>query len=283
MKIRHIYRKLGGGYMFSLYMLVSDEWSGIFFIILSFIAILYGVLIKRATNLKLCSSKPLIFYTGLFLTYLTINSPLTILSHLYFSSHMLFMSIHYFIIPPLLLLGIPLSLYKYLKQFKLIRWIKYLLIQPVPALYSFAILFFVYHFQMILQTFTQYPYIHKIYLYLLFYLSMNMWRPLVYPTINQVKQKKSFIFKSSLLLMPACLFFIFTGVLNGVGHLPLQGQLTATLCLPNSDAISYLVPINNKYDPLLAALLMLAIHKVSLMSIVKFEHRLRKGIARKLL
>ncbi|MBO0994735.1 cytochrome c oxidase assembly protein, partial [Bacillus sp. SD088] len=97
--------------MFSMYVLVSDEWSGIFLSILVCIAILYGILIKQATNLKLSSPQPLIFFLGLCLTYLIIESPLSILSHLLFSSHMLFMSIHYFIIPPLLLLGIPPSVY----------------------------------------------------------------------------------------------------------------------------------------------------------------------------
>lgn len=259
-----------------MYVLVSDEWSVTFLSILVCIAILYGFLIKQATNLKLYSPQPLIFLLGLCLTYLIIESPLSILSHLLFSSHMFFMSIHYFIIPPLLLLGIPPSVYVYLNQFKMIGWIKHLRIQPTLALYLFSILFFTYHFQMILQTFTQFPFIHKIYMHLLFYLSVNMWYPLVYSTISHMEQKKSFVLKSSLLLMPACLFFILIGILNETSHLPLQGQLTASLCLPTTDVISDLLPINAKYDPLIAGILMLAIHKISLMGIMKYEHRLRK-------
>lgn len=263
--------------MFSMYVLVSDEWSGIFLFILVCIAILYSILIKQATNLKLFSPQPLIFFFGLCLAYLIIESPLSTLSHLLFSSHMLFMAVHYFIIPPLLLLGIPHSVYVYLNQIKMFSWIRYLRIQPTLALYLFSILFFIYHVQMIMQTFTQIPFIHKIYIDLLFYLSINMWYPLVYSTIRHVKQKKSFVRKSSLLLMPACLFFILIGILNETSHLPLQGQLTATLCLPTTDVIRDLLPINAKYDPLIAGILMLVIHKISLMGIMKYEHKLQKN------
>lgn len=261
--------------MFSFYILVSDEWSGIFFMILVFIALLYGTLIKQGTNLKLYSPQPLIFFFSLCVAYLIIESPLSILSHLLFSSHMVFMSIHYFIIPPLLLLGIPPTLYAYLNHINKMRWIRRLFISPIPALYSFSVLFFAYHFQMLLQTFSQYSVIHKIYIHLLFYLSINMWRPIVYPPANQMKPKKSFIYKSSLLLMPACLYFIVTGIWNGVGHLPL-GQLTASLCLPTTDAIDILLPLHNKSDPLIAGILMLVIRKVSLMGTMKYGYKLQK-------
>ncbi|WP_369293410.1 cytochrome c oxidase assembly protein, partial [Alkalihalophilus pseudofirmus] len=51
--------------------------------------------------------QPFLFFSSLILFYLTTGSPFAALSHLTFSSHMVQMSILFFIFPPLFLLGIP--------------------------------------------------------------------------------------------------------------------------------------------------------------------------------
>lgn len=255
--------------MLSMYMLVSGEWNVPFLIGLIFIACLYGGLIKRFTIIKLYHRQPILFLLGLMLVYLTMGSPLSTISHLSFSFHMFFMSIHYFIIPPLLLLGIP---YPFLQQIQKKPYINKLLPPTHVALYSFALLFFAYHLQMTLQIFSQYPSLHTSYMLLLFYLSFPMWSPLLTPKQYNKKGKGSYAFKSGLLIMPACFFFIFAGILGGIGGLPLHTELNAALCLPSdftpSDLLSF--PFNSRLDQSAAGILMLGMHKLGLMITTRF-------------
>jgi putative membrane protein len=132
---------------------------------------------------------------------------------------------------------------------------------PLFALFAFAILFFIYHLQMTLQMFSQYPLIHTGYMLLLFYLSFLMWWPLLSP---QYKRKKNYAFKSSLLIMPACFYFIIAGVLGGISGLPLHTELNATLCLPSDYTPADLLPFpfNSRMDQLMAGILMMGMHKL---------------------
>ena len=246
--------------MLSMYMLVSGEWNMSFLIGLMIIACLYGSLLSRFTAIKLYHKQPIFFFTGLLLVYVTMGSPLSTISHLSFSFHMFFMSIHYFIIPPLLLLGIP---YPFFQQMDKKPWIKKLCFPSNIALYTFALLFFSYHLQITLNLFSQYPTIHTSYMVLMFYLSFIIWWPLLSPHQYSKVGKKAYAFKSSLLIMPACFFFIFSGILGGIGSLPLHTELNATLCLPSNFSPSDLLPFpfNSRIDQSAAGILMIGMHK----------------------
>lgn len=107
------------------------------------IAGLYLLLYKYVMKVKIYHQQPLLFFCSLLLLYVTIGSPLASISHLSFSFHMIQMSILFFIIPPLLLLGIPKQLWL---QIRGLRWLKG--ISPFAALCAFAVLFFIYHFRL---------------------------------------------------------------------------------------------------------------------------------------
>ena len=65
--------------------------------------------------------KAILFFLSLALLFLIIGTPLAALSHLSFSLHMLQMSLLYFIIPPLILAGIPERLFEKLLKIPIIK------------------------------------------------------------------------------------------------------------------------------------------------------------------
>ncbi|MBO1912900.1 cytochrome c oxidase assembly protein, partial [Microvirga sp. 3-52] len=126
--------------MLVIYSLVAHDWNILFFLGLVGVIIVYSVLLRRFTEIKLHSIQPCLFLIGIILVYLSMGSPLSTMSHLSFSTHMIFMSIHYFIIPPLLLIGTPYSLFLQIENHPWRRFTEKLFIPPSFALYIFALL-----------------------------------------------------------------------------------------------------------------------------------------------
>lgn len=191
------------------------------------------------------------------------------MSHLSFSTHMIYMSIHYFIIPPLLLLGTPYSFIEQIENHPWRRWVERLFLPPYFALYIFALLFFMYHLPPILQAFSQYSLVHTSYMLFLLYLSFVIYWPIISPSPSQrldEKGRKEYAVKSGLLLMPACSYFILMGLLGGMFSLPPNFKISAALCLPSNFDLTELLSfsINSRIDQILAGILMLGIHKLGL-------------------
>nr|WP_083953993.1 cytochrome c oxidase assembly protein [Cytobacillus eiseniae] len=233
-------------------------------------AVLYGLSLNRLPDIKLYHKQPRFFFLSLGLLYVTIGSPLTTISHLSFSLHMMQMSILYFIIPPLLLVGIPNQLFQRIRKTAIAGRIGKWILTPKIALIIFAVMFLMYHLPVVLHVFTQNPFVHNGYIYLLFLLSFSMWWPIVSPDPKQRLgdgQKKQYVFLSGVLLMPACLLFVISALLDGANN-PFLTQITALLCMPSQSISIHILPtpFNTKYDQAMAGFLMLGIHKMSLMA-----------------
>lgn len=231
------------------------EWNFPLSFILAIVAILYALSLKHFTNIKIYHVRPILFFTSIFLIFLMIGSPLSLISHLSFSFHMIQMSILYFIVPPLLLFGIPI-------KFK-VKVLSHL------ALILFAIMFFLYHLPFVLQTLYRFSYLHIGYTVLLFILAILMWWPIV--KMND----KRFAFLSGLLLTPACLLLIINGMMGGITNPFLQG-LTLSLCLPEHINLADLLPfqINPRLDQIAGGIVMMALHKFGLMLISHLSQHL---------
>jgi len=234
------------------------EWNFTLLFILAIIAILYALLLKYFTNVKIYHLRPILFFISLSLFFLMIGSPLSVISHLSFSFHMIQMSILYFIVPPLFLLGIPE---------RLIRW-NFIFFASF-ALVSFAVLFFLYHMPFVLQTLYQFSLLHKGYTALLFILAVFMWWPIV------MRRNKRFALISGLLLTPACLLFIVNGIMGGISNPFLQG-LALNLCLPEHIDVGNLLPIsiNPRIDQVAGGTVMMGLHKFGLMFITHISRHL---------
>ncbi|MBS4219687.1 cytochrome c oxidase assembly protein [Bacillus sp. FJAT-49711] len=229
------------------------EWNFPLLFILAIIAILYALLLKHLTIIKIYHVRSILFFISISLFYLVIGSPLSVISHLSFSFHMIQMSILYFIIPPLFILGIPV-------KFKL-NVLAYI------SLFLFAILFFLYHLPFVLQTLYQISYVHKGYTSLLFVLAILMWWPVV------KLGNKRFAVWSGFLLTPACLLFIVNGIMGGITNPFLQG-FALSLCLPEHINVADLLPfqMNPSVDQISSGIVMMGLHKFGLTLISRFTY-----------
>ncbi|MBO1005687.1 cytochrome c oxidase assembly protein [Pseudogracilibacillus auburnensis] len=241
-------------------------------LLIAIITLYFGFFIqnKQVTT----SLEALFFLTGIVILYLATGSPLLTISYLSFSLHMIQMSLLFFIIPPLILLGIPYHLYNHFNKSKLIQAIGKMTIPPRLALTLFAIFLLLYHLPFVQAYISQQPILQKCYLTLLFFLSFRMLWPIASPNpalrFSKIEMNK-YVLQSGLFIMPACLFFIIGALFEGMSN-PFLHQLATHLCMPADANAIYLLPppFNTKYDQAMAGLLMMALHKFGLM----FTHRL---------
>ncbi|MFC7747428.1 cytochrome c oxidase assembly protein [Lentibacillus kimchii] len=255
------------------------EWGYPLLGFLCCIAISYVFLVKRYTQLKLRNMKPLLFLVGLGLLYITAGSPLADISQLSLSLHMTQMSVLYFLIPPILFLGIPDQLFNHVSQVLKSNRISKLFFAPKIALYVFAALFFMYHLPFVITILSKSAPIHSGYIFVLFLLSLGMWWPIAAPDSNQRlcrSEMKRYAFLSGIILMPACLWLILLAVID-MGNSSSISQTTAPYCSPSqADSFSLLpFPFNTKFDQLMAGIVMLGLHKTGLMVTFKLGDKFR--------
>lgn len=253
-------------------------WNWPLLLTLLGIVALYLFAVHRYAKGKTILLQPFCFFTGCLLLLLVVVSPFAIISHVSFSLHMIQMSILYFIVPPLLLLGIPEQLLHRLPRLPKSSWLK---MNPFPrniALYTFASLFLLYHTPFILTFLVGHPLLQNSYLLLLFALSFGMWHPIASPDpllrLCTCKMKQ-YAFRSGLAITPACLLFIGAAILENTSN-PLLMQLTAHICIPSSSGKPPILPspFNTKYDQLLAGILMMGLHKFSLAMALRLERKI---------
>ncbi|WCF08790.1 cytochrome c oxidase assembly factor CtaG [Paenibacillus thiaminolyticus] len=156
--------------------------------------------------------KKLMFISGVLLLYLAQGGPLNIMSHMMLTFHMLMMAITYIIVPPLILLGVPAWLWKYLLDRKPLRRLKGFM-HPILMAVMFNALFSFYHVPAIHDYVMTHYAVHVVYYIVLFIASMIMWWPIVVPVpewviLSDVK-KMGYIFLNGMLITPACALIIF--------------------------------------------------------------------------
>lgn len=246
------------------------------------LAVLYVFLLLAFTKIKPHQKQPLLFFLSLAIMCINFGSPLAAISHLSSSLHMLQLSILYFIIPPLFLLGIPDSLLRTFGSPSLWKRMNKYCLPPIAALYAFGALFLLYHIPVVLTSISQNSIVHNGYLFVLLVLSFRMWQPITTP--NQKNggpsgQNKRYLFLSGLVLMPACLLFIITALIGGMEN-PLLTELTVNLCISPSQLSSLNIlpsPFYTNLDQMVAGIVMLGMHKFGLILTVRLEKKVKKG------
>jgi putative membrane protein len=154
------------------------------------------------------------FYGGLLTVFIAYGTPIEDLGHDYlFSAHMLSMGLIYLVMPPLLIIGVPVWVYRRVLELPVIRSIFKFLTHPLIAILLFNIFFSMYHVPGIFNFMSNHMVLHLCYHYLLILFSVFMWWPIVCP-VSEIDylselQKMGYIFANGVLLTPACALIIF--------------------------------------------------------------------------
>lgn len=258
--------------------LLADQltWNIPLLVLTILLTSMYILYVKRNPSPNTKFVQPILFLIGIWLLYFIIGSPLLALSYLSFSLHMIQMSFLFFIIPPLILLGIPESFYEKVEASPLKKKMNAMILTPKLALISFAVLFLLYHLPNVLSVITDYPGLQKTYVILLFLLSFRMVWPIASPNPRDrflTDKRKKYLWQSSMYIMPACMIFIISALLGSMNN-PFLGEVATHLCLPADRTIQVLpAPFNTKYDQMLAGVFMIGLHKIGLMVTCKLEKK----------
>lgn len=254
--------------IYDLLLLEKNIWNlPLLITLLCFLVVYISYSIRKSIDMKKIS----LFCFGLALVYITIGSPLAMISRLSFSLHMIQMSVLYFIIPPMLISSIPPFYIKHPHLKSRIQKLHRYLLTPKMALACFSVLFLIYHFPLTITFMTQHPMLQSSLHVILFVLACRMWWPLASPSTYQHQYNlKKYSYLSGILIMPACLIFIVSALFNQTNNSFLS-EFTAFLCLPATAEPLQLLPypFQTNIDQMMAGIFMLGIHKMSLAVTVK--------------
>lgn len=154
------------------------------------------------------------FVFSMMVYYVAMGSPIVLLAHELFSIHMLQMSLLYFVVPPLLLLGLPTYLLRLLFKWNWMGNGFSLFVKPLTSLFLFNGLISLYHIPVIFDAIMSRGIYHIISHIILFVAALLMWWPILapIPEINLLKplHRIALIFGNGILLTPACAIITFT-------------------------------------------------------------------------
>lgn len=184
-----------------------------------------------------------LFVIGALCLYLAQGGPVELLGHMMFSFHMVSMALSYLVAPPLLMLGVPLWVWK-----MIVSWLQrsplrhlHFLVQPIVAAVVFNGLFSFYHIPVIHDYVMLHFGVHRVYYVVLFFAAILMWWSLVDPLPKEGEaqglKKMGYIFLNMVLLTPACGLIIFAGEeLYATYSDPLIWAKAMGYCIPGDSA-----------------------------------------------
>jgi putative membrane protein len=217
-------------------------WSPYFLAFLLLITCLYFMIVgpwrTRFTNEGPPTRKQKAYFVaGIVLLYICQGSPIDLLGHLIFSAHMIQMAILSFIVPQLLILGIPNWLFERIFQIRPLKAAVTFLTKPLVAIVLFNGLFSFYHVPFIFDLVKSNVFYHAAMTTMIFIAAWMMWWPLLnkmpgWQSLSGLK-KIGYIFADGVLLTPACALIIFAGKpLYATYYDPQMWMKSLALCVP---------------------------------------------------
>lgn len=199
------------------YFSFADLWSPFFLVFMLAVATLYSFVagpwrdrFEGAEPVPI--SRQTAFYLAALLLYIAQGGPLSLLAHLMFTFHMTDMAISYFIVPPMLLYGIPAWLWRAIFRPRFWRPIKFMT-NPIFGLLLFNLLFSFYHIPNIHDWIMLHYVLHGVFYAVLLGAALLNWWQIQCPVPEWAElsslKRLLFIFLNSLLLTPACAMIIF--------------------------------------------------------------------------
>lgn len=153
-----------------------------------------------------------LFVAGMITFYLAQGGPVNLLGHTMFSFHMVSMAMSYLMATPLLILGIPVWLWRAFDRINPFKKLGFLT-HPIVAAVVFNGLFSFYHIPVIHDFVMLNFWVHRLYYLILLIASLLMWWAILNPIPEKDKSsglmKMGYIFLNMVLLTPACGLIIF--------------------------------------------------------------------------
>lgn len=153
-----------------------------------------------------------LFVAGMITFYLAQGGPINLLGHTMFSFHMVSMAMSYLMATPLLILGIPVWLWRAFDKVNPFKKLGFLT-HPIVAAVVFNGLFSFYHIPVIHDFVMLNFWVHRLYYLILLIASLLMWWAILNPIPEKDKSsglmKMGYIFLNMVLLTPACGLIIF--------------------------------------------------------------------------
>ncbi|AQQ53823.1 cytochrome c oxidase assembly factor CtaG [Planococcus lenghuensis] len=219
-------------------------WSPVFIGVLVFLTVLYFLITVKwrhdfAVSQPLKKKEAIAFVSGMVLLYVLKGSPIDLLSHILFSVHMTQMAFFLFLVPPLLIVGIPAWVWQSFIGLPVVRSIFAVMTRPAIALVLFGILFSFYHLPVIFDIIKQDEVYHGLYTLVLFLSAFFMWWPIMntLPDTHKVHGliRVGYIVGSGAMLTPACALIIFSNSAFYATYSDPEAWLQAmALCVPVS-------------------------------------------------
>ncbi|KKI93769.1 cytochrome C oxidase assembly protein [Bacillus sp. SA1-12] len=217
-------------------------WSPYFLVVMILITILYFLIIgpwrsKFKESTPVSTKQKLLFISSIAALYISKGSPVDLLGHIMFSAHMTQMAILYLVVPPLLILGIPVWLWKAMIYRPVIKPLMKLFTNPIIALILFNGVFSLYHVPLVFDFVKTDPVYHAAMTIIIFFTAMFMWFPLLntlpgWKSLTGIK-KVGYIFADGVLLTPACALIIFASDPMYATYSEPQAWVNAlALCVP---------------------------------------------------
>ncbi|NMO97314.1 cytochrome c oxidase assembly factor CtaG [Paenibacillus lemnae] len=201
------------------YFSFAEQWSPLFLafmlLVLAGYFVVIGPLSSRFEGSEPVSAgRKILFISGMLVMYLAQGGPINLLGHTMFSFHMISMAMSYLVATPLLILGIPVWLWRYFDRVNPLREKLGFLSRPILSAVLFNGLFSFYHFPAIHDFVMLNFWVHRLYYIVLFIASILMWWAIIQPIPEKDKStglaKMGFIFLNMVLLTPACALIIFS-------------------------------------------------------------------------
>lgn len=197
-------------------------WSPYFFTFILCIAIVY-YLITGPLRDRLGESLPtptvgqqIFFYSGMLLLYLVKGAPLDLLSHIMMTAHMIQMAILYFVVPILVIRGLPEWMLRKFITLPIVKPIFRFFSQPIIAFVIFNSFFALYHIPFLFDFTKEHQIVHIIVTLFLFVAAIFMWWPLVTPLREHNKLqpllKMAYLLGSVFVIAIPCALIIFAPV-----------------------------------------------------------------------
>ncbi|KAB8138627.1 cytochrome c oxidase assembly factor CtaG [Gracilibacillus oryzae] len=190
-------------------------WSPYFAIFITILAIAYFFLfITKEKGRRVSLNQAVYFYTGLLLLYIIKGSPIDLLSHIMFTSHMVQMALYFLVFPIFIIKGLPVWLWRKIFSLPLLGSILKLLTKPLIALLLFNGLFSFYHIPVIFDFAKSHDIAHSVISVTILISAFIMWWPIFTPikemdTLSPLL-KIGYIVANGVLITPACALIIFS-------------------------------------------------------------------------